>query len=116
LEDPPRVATAKAAPVVAAAPLVATMEATVTAAAEAHHMALVEELVEAAIVEAEATRIATSPTTHVAATTPATRSRRSVANRLLKQATATASPPTPRDFVICSFLRNFNLSGSPSTM
>jgi hypothetical protein len=74
-------------------------------------MALVEELVAAVIAEAEATRIATSPATHVAAMTPAKGSRRSVVKRLPKLATAMASPPTPRDFAICSFLRNLNLSG-----
>jgi hypothetical protein len=113
LEDPPR-----AAPVVAVAVLevaVATV-AVVAAAAEAHHMARAEELVETAIGEAEATRIATSPATHVAATTPATGLMRSVAKRLLKQATATVSPPTLHNFATCSFLRSSNLSGSPSTM
>jgi hypothetical protein len=70
LEDPPRVATAKATPVVAAAPLVVATAAAVAAATESHHMALAEELVAAAITEVEATRIATSPATHVVATTP----------------------------------------------
>jgi zona occludens toxin (predicted ATPase) len=49
--------------VVAATPLVATTAAAVATAAEAHHMALAEELVAAAIAEAEAKRIATSPVT-----------------------------------------------------
>jgi hypothetical protein len=40
LEDPARAATAKAAPVVAAVPLVVATAAAVVAAAEAHHMAL----------------------------------------------------------------------------
>jgi hypothetical protein len=111
LEDPPRAATARAVLVVAAAPLVAVA----AAAVEVHHTTLVEELVAAAIVEAEDTRIATSPATHMAATMPATRSRRSIAKRLSKQVTVTASPSTPGDFAICSYLRNLNLSGSPST-
>jgi hypothetical protein len=113
LEDPPRVATAKATPVVAAAPLVVATAAAVAAATESHHMALAEELVAAAITEVEATRIATSPATHVVAMTPATGSRRSVAKRLLKQ--AAVSRPVPSDFAICCFLRNLNPSGSPST-
>jgi hypothetical protein len=40
LEDPARAATAKAAPVVAAVPLVVATAAAVVAVAEAHHMAL----------------------------------------------------------------------------
>jgi hypothetical protein len=68
LEDTPRATTAWAAPTVAAAVVVAAM----AAAKAAHHMALAEELVEAAIVEAEATRTATPSATHVAATMPAT--------------------------------------------
>jgi hypothetical protein len=78
------VATARAALVVAAAPLVAVTAAVVAEAEEAHHTMLAEELVVVAIMEAEATRIATSPATHVAATTPATGLRRSIARRLLK--------------------------------
>jgi hypothetical protein len=71
-------------------------------AAGAHHTALAEEMVAVVITGAEATRT-TSPATHVAATMPVTGSRKFVAKRLLKQATATASPPTPLDFAIYSF-------------
>jgi hypothetical protein len=81
-------------------------------------MTLVEEPVAAAITGDEATRIATSLTTHVQATMPATGLTRIVAKRLQKQptatATATASPPTLLGFAIYS-LRNSSLSGSPST-
>jgi hypothetical protein len=102
--------------VVAAAPLVGVTVVVVAAAVEAHHTALIEDLVTVVIAKAEATRTTTSPATHVANTMPATRLRRSVAKRLPKQETTSASPPTPRDFAIWSSLRNSNLSGSPSTM
>jgi hypothetical protein len=61
------------------------------AAAEVHLMEPVEELVAAAIAEAEAMRTAMSTAVHMVATTLATRSKRSARNRSLKQATATAS-------------------------
>jgi hypothetical protein len=93
LEDPPRVATTKATLVVAAAPPVVAMVAAVAAVAEANHMALAEELVAAPIAEAEATRIAMSPATRVAAMTLATRSRRSIVKRLSKLETARTSSP-----------------------
>jgi hypothetical protein len=115
LEDPPRAATARAVPAVAVAALVAVTATAEAAEAEAHHTARVEELVAAAIVEAEATRAAMSPATHVAAMMPATKLRRFVAKRLLKQTTTMTSPPFPLDFVTCSFRRNSSLSGSPST-
>jgi hypothetical protein len=83
-------------------------------AAGDHHTALAEELVAATIVEDEATRTATSPATHVAATMPATELKIFVAKRLLKQMTTTASPP-PLDFATCFSQRNSSLSGSPST-
>jgi hypothetical protein len=87
LEDPPKAATALAAPAVAVAALVAAMAAAGAVTAGAHHTVLVEELAVAATAEAEAMRIATSPATHVAATTPVTQLRRFVAKRLLKQTT-----------------------------
>jgi hypothetical protein len=90
------------------------MAAAKAAIARAHHTTLAKELVVAAIAEAEATRTATPPTTHVAATMPATKLKRFVAKRLLKQMTATASPPSPLDFATCFSQRNLSLSGSPS--
>jgi hypothetical protein len=107
LKDPPKAATARAASAVAAAALVAARAAEVGA----HHMALAEKLVAAAIAGAEARQTSTSPATHVAATMPATGLRRFVAKRLLKQAIATASPPTLLDFVIYSSRRNSSLWG-----
>jgi DNA-binding LacI/PurR family transcriptional regulator len=103
LEDPPKLATARAVTAVAVA-------VAVVAAAKAHHTTLAKELAAATIAGAEATRTATPPATHVAATMPATGLRRFVAKMLLKQATATASPPTPLDFAIYSSLRNSSLS------
>jgi hypothetical protein len=76
------------------------------AAARAHHTTLAKELVVVAIAEAEATRTATPPTTHVVAMMPATKLKRFVAKRLLKQMTATASPPSPLDFATCFSRRN----------
>jgi hypothetical protein len=115
LEDPPRVATAWATPAVAAAALVAAMAMTGATTAGDHHTALAEEMVAATIMEAEATRTATSPATHVAATMPATKLKIFVAKRLLKQMTATASPPSLLDFATYFSRRNSSLSGSPST-
>jgi hypothetical protein len=73
LEDPCRAATAKAVPatVVAAPEVVVEAAVAVAAAAEAHLTVLAEELVAAAIAEAEATRTSMSPAVHMAATTPA---------------------------------------------
>jgi hypothetical protein len=116
LEDPPGAATARPAPVEAAVVLVAATAATEAAAVGAHLTVLAGKLVAAAITEAEATRTATSPASHVAATMLATESKRFVAKRPLRQATATASPPSPLDFATCFSQKNSNLSGSPSTM
>jgi 3-hydroxyacyl-CoA dehydrogenase len=90
--------------------LVAAMVGAGAAAAGAHHSAQVEELVEAAITEAEVTRTTTSLATHVATTIPSTELRRFVAKRLLKQMTSTASLPSSLDFATCSSRRNSNLS------
>jgi hypothetical protein len=115
LEDPPRVAAARAAPAVAAVVLDAVTATAEATAGEAHHMAQAEERVAAAITGAEATRTTMSPATHVTATMPATGLTRFVAKRQHKQATATASPPTLLGFTIYSSPRNSRLSGSPST-
>jgi hypothetical protein len=114
LEDPNKVAIARAAPAESAAALVAATAATEAAAAVAHHMVLAEELA-AAIAEAEATRTAMPLATHMAATMHATGLRKFVATRLPQQTTATASPPSPLDFATYSSRRNSSLSGSPST-
>jgi hypothetical protein len=101
LEDPPKVATVWAVPLEAAVALVAAMVAAGAAAAEAHHTVLAEELVAAAIAEAEALQTATSLGTHMAAMMPAKQLKRFVAKRLLKQMIVTASPPSPLDFATC---------------
>jgi nitrate reductase gamma subunit len=90
-------------------------EVVAVAAAEAHITTPAEELVAAAITEAEATRTAMSPAVHVTTTTLAIGLMRSIKKRPLNQATSTASPPTPQDFTTYFFLRNSNLSGFPST-
>jgi hypothetical protein len=64
---------------------------------------------------AEATRTATPPAPHVAASTPARKSKKYDARRPPRQATTTASPPSPRDFATYFFQRNSSLWGSPST-
>jgi hypothetical protein len=101
LEDSPRAATVRVAPAVAVAVLVAALAVVGAAAVGAHHMALAEELVAAAITEADDTRTATSPATHVVATMPATALKRFIAKRLLKQMIATASPPSLLDIATC---------------
>jgi hypothetical protein len=108
LEDPQRVATAKAVPAVlaVASEVVVVAAVVVAATAEINLTTLVEELVAAAITEAKAMRTATSPLMHVVAATLAIKSTRSAVKMLLKQVTATASQPIPRDFATCFFLRN----------
>jgi hypothetical protein len=112
---PSRAATARAAPAEAATVLVVVMVATGAAAVGDHHMALAGQLVVTAITEVEATRTTTSPATHMAATMPATELKRFVVERLLKQVTATASSPSPLDFMTYFSQRNSSLLGLPST-
>jgi hypothetical protein len=103
------VATVRATPVIAVATLVVATAVVEVAAVIAHHMALEEELVAAAIAKAKATRTATPLATHVAATMPATGLRKFVATWLPQQTTATASLPSLLDFVACSSRRNSSL-------
>jgi hypothetical protein len=98
----------------AAAVLVVATATAEAAAAGAHPTVLAGELVAAAITEAEATQTATSPASHTVATMPAAELKKYVARRPLRQATATASPPSPLDFATCFSLRNSNLWASPS--
>jgi hypothetical protein len=112
---PSRVVTVLAAPVVVAAPLVMVMLAAEAAAAGAPHMGLKEELAAEAITEAEATQTTTSPAPHAAAMMPAAKLKKYDAISPPRQATTTASPPSPLDFAIYSSQRNSNLWGSPST-
>jgi hypothetical protein len=114
LEDLLRVVTALAAPVVVAALLVMVMPVAEAAAAGAPHTGLEEEPVAEVIAEAEATQTATSPVPHTAATMPTAELKKYDATSPPRQATMTASPPSPLDFAIYSFQRNSNLWGSPS--
>jgi hypothetical protein len=68
-----------------------------------------------ATVAAEATRTATPPALHVAASTPAKKSKNYDAKSPPRQATTTASPLSLHDFVIYLSRRKSNLWGSPST-
>jgi hypothetical protein len=106
LEDLLRAATVPAAPAEAVAPVVTATLAVEVAAAGAPHTGLVGEPAVEAIAEAEATQTATSPTSHVAATMPGIESKKYDAKSPLRQATMTASPPSPLDFAISFFQRN----------
>jgi hypothetical protein len=85
------------------------------ATAGAPTMGLTRELGVVATAAAEATRIATSPAPHVAASTPARKSKNYDARRPPRQATTTASPPSLRDFATYSSQRNSSLWELPST-
>jgi hypothetical protein len=84
------------------------------ATAGAPTMGLTGELGAVATAAAEATGIATSPAPHVAASTPARKSKNYGARRLPRQATTTASLPSLRDFATYSSQRNSSLWESPS--
>jgi hypothetical protein len=94
--------------------LTAILEAE-AATAGAPTMGLTGELVAVATAAAEATRTATSPAPHVAASTPARKSKNYDARRPPRQATTTASLPSVRDFATYSSQRNSSLWESPST-
>jgi hypothetical protein len=108
-EDLLRVVTVLAVPAVVAAPLIMVMLVAEAAAAGAPHTGLEEEPVAEAIAEAATTQTATSPAPHVAATMPAGESKKFDATSPPRQATTTASPPSPLDFAIYSSQRNSNL-------
>jgi hypothetical protein len=97
------------APVVVAALLVTVMLAAEAAATGAPHTGLEEEPVEEVIAEAEATQTATSLAPCAAATMPAAELKKYDATSPPRQATTTASPPSPLDFAIYSSQRNSNL-------
>jgi hypothetical protein len=104
-----RAAIVSAAPAaVMALRLMATLVAA-AAAAEAPHTGLEEELVAEAIAEAAPTQTATSPASHAAAMMPAAELKKYDATSPPRQATMTASPPSPLDFAIYSSQRNSNL-------
>jgi hypothetical protein len=100
--DPLRVATALA--VTGRSSLTAILEAE-AATAGAPIMGPTGELGVVATAAAEATRIAT-PAPHVAASTPARKSKNYGARRLPRQATTTTSLPSLRDFATYSSQRN----------
>jgi hypothetical protein len=85
------------------------------ATAGAPTMGLTGELGAVATAAAEATRTATSPVPHMAASMPARKSKNYGARRLPRQATTTASLPSLRDFATYSSQRNSSLWESPST-
>jgi hypothetical protein len=85
------------------------------ATAGAPTMGLTGELGAEATVAAEATRTATPPAPHVAASTPTRKSKNYDARRPPRQATTTASPPSMRDFATYFSQRNSSLWGLPST-
>jgi hypothetical protein len=97
--DPLRVATALA--VTRRSSLTAILEAE-AATAGAPTMGPTGELEEVATAVAEATRIATSPVPHVAASMPAKKSKNYGARRHPRQETMTASLPSLRDFATYS--------------
>jgi hypothetical protein len=102
LADPLKVATALQLLVaIARSSLIATLAAE-AATAEAPTMGLTGGPVAEVIAAAEATRIATSPEPHRAASTPARRLKNYGARRLPRQATKTASLPSLRDFATSS--------------
>jgi hypothetical protein len=79
------------------------------ATAGALTMGLTGELGAKATAAAEAARTATSPVPHVAASTPAKKSKNYGARRPPRQATTTASPPSLRDFKTYFSQRNSSL-------
>jgi hypothetical protein len=115
-EDLLRAVTVLAAPVVVAALLITVMLAAEAMAAGHPHTGLEEEPVAEAIVDVEATQTATSPAPHTAAMMPAVELKKYDATSPPRQATTTASPPSPLDFAIYCSQRNSNLWGSPSSM
>jgi hypothetical protein len=108
LEDLLRATTVLAAPAEAMMALVLATPVAEAAAAGAPHTMLAGELA-AAIAGAEATQTATSPVSHAAATMPAAKSKKYVARRPPRQATATVSPLSPLDFATFFSQRNSNL-------
>jgi hypothetical protein len=103
-----KVATAPVAPVVTAMLFLIVILVVEAAAAGAPHTGLAGELVAEATAGAEATRTATSPESHEAATMLAKKLKNYDAKSPPRQATKTVSMPSPLDFAICCFQRNSN--------
>jgi hypothetical protein len=106
LVDPLRVATALV--VTGKLSLTAILEVE-AATAGAPTMGLTGGLGAVATTAAEATRTATSPAPHMAASMPARKSKNYGARRLPRQATTTTSLPSLRDFATYSSQRNSSL-------
>jgi hypothetical protein len=111
-----RVATAPVTPAVTVMSFLIVMLVAEAVAAGAPHTGLAGEPVAEATAAAEATRTATPPVSHAAATMPAKKLKNYDAKSPPRQATMTASSPSLLGFAICSSLRNSNPWGSPSTM
>jgi hypothetical protein len=105
------VVTTLAAPAVVAALLVMVMLVAEAAATGAPHTGLEEEPVAEAITEAEATLTATSPAPHAVAMMPATELKKYDATSPPRQATMTASPPSPLNFSQSTPSREIQTSG-----
>jgi hypothetical protein len=109
------VATVLAAPAVTAISSLTAILVAEAATAGAPRTGLVGELGAEATAAAEATRTAMPPMYHAAASTPAQKSKNYDAKSPPRQATTTASPPSPHGFAIYFSRRNSNHWGSPST-
>jgi hypothetical protein len=114
--DPLMVATAPVAPAATMRSSLTVILAAEVATAGAPTTGLAGEPGEEATAAAEATRTATPPALHVAASTPAKKSKNYDARSPPRQATTMASPPSLHGFTIYFYRRNSNLWGSPSTM
>jgi hypothetical protein len=96
------VVTELVASVVVVALLVTVMPAAEAAAAGAPHTGLEKEPVEEAITKAEAMQTTMLPAPHAVAMMPAAELKKYGATSPPRQATTTASPPSPLDFAIYS--------------
>jgi hypothetical protein len=109
------VATALAAPAVTAMLSLIAILVAEAARAGAPRTGLAGELGAEAVAAAEATRTAMPPVYHAAASIPSKKSKNYDAKSPPRQATTTASPPSPHGFTIYFSRKNSNLWGSPST-
>jgi hypothetical protein len=109
------VVTVPAAPAVTAISSLTAILVAEAATVGAPRMELAGELGAETTAAAEATRTATPPVHHAAASTPAKKSKNYDAKNPPRQATTTASPPSPHGFAIYFSQKNSNHWGSPST-
>jgi hypothetical protein len=116
LEDLLRAAIVPVVLVGATTPQVTATLVVEAAAVGAPHMGLAGEPAMEVIAEAEDTQTVTSSLSHAAAMMPTAELKKYGAKCPQRQATTTASPPSPLDFAISFSQRNSNLWGSPSTM